>query len=477
MRPLPIRLRLSAWYFTIFAVFLCLFGLYAYLAMGGSGYRTVDEELHERVDGVRALIQRVMVDEPEDLHSELREHSELQPGALLQVSDKQGNWIYRSTPMSVYAVPRFQEGFDAPSTFVAGDVRLRVLSAEFQIGNQSYYVQAATSLNEFYGAQRRFEIVLIVSIPIFLLCAAVGGYWMSARALAPVDQITLTARTIGARNLSNRLEVPQSRDELQRLSETLNGMLERLEKAFRQITQFTADASHELRTPIALMRTEAEITLSQPRSAEEYREAFANVYAELENTSELVEKLLILARADSGKETLQNGRVDLAEILREVCQKGQILAEHKAITFRQRIPTQPVWIRGDANSLRRLFLILIDNAVRYTPPGGSVEVAGALNGDDGSAVGTVRDTGIGIASEDLPHIFERFYRADKARSHESGGIGLGLSIGLWIAEAHGGKIEVESSPENGSVFQIHLPLDNGNHEQRAGMHGVRQHKN
>lgn len=461
MKPLPIRLRLTGWYFIIFAAFLCLFGVYAYFAMGNSVYRTVDEELRDRVDGVRELLRRVALDELGDLHNELREHSELQPGALLQVSDQQGNWVYRSRSMSVYGVPRLQGSAGAPSTFLAGDVRLRVLSAEVQVENRSYDVQVAAPLDEFYGAQRRFEAVLVVAIPIFLLCAAAGGYWMSARALAPVDRITLTARTIGARNLSSRLEVPQTRDELQRLSETLNGMLERLERAFRQIAQFTADASHELRTPISLMRTEAEITLSQPRSADEYREAFADVYAELENTSELVEKLLILARADSGTETLQNGTVDVAEILREVCDKGRVLAEHKAISFREHVSAEPLWIRGDANSLRRLFFILIDNAIRYTPPGGNVEVVGQLSSDARSALGIVSDTGIGIALEDLPHIFERFYRADKARSHESGGVGLGLSIGSWIVEAHRGTIEVESSPGNGSVFRVQLPLTNG----------------
>ncbi len=460
MKPMPIRLKLTGWYFTIFAAFLCLFGFYAYFAMGNSVYGTVDEELRDRVVGVRGLIQRVVVEEPADLHSELREHAELQPGALVQVSDQQGNWVYRSRTMNDYGVPRTQGSSAAPFTFLAGDVPLRVLSAEVQVGNQTYNVQVAAPLDEFYVAQRRFETVLIVSIPIFLLCAAASSYWMSARALAPVDRITLMARTIGARNLSNRLEVPQTRDELQRLSETLNGMLERLEQAFRKITQFTADASHELRTPISLMRTEAEITLSQPRTADEYREAFASVYTELESTSELVENLLILARADSGAETLQNGTVDFAEILREACQKGRILAEHKAISFRDHIPAQPLWIRGEANSLRRLFLILIDNAVRYTPPGGIVELTGVLSDGTHSALCVVRDTGIGITSEDLPHIFERFYRADKARSHESGGVGLGLSIGRWIAEAHGGTIEVESSPGNGSIFRVQLPMTN-----------------
>lgn len=458
MKPLPIRLRLTGWFFSIFAVFLCLFGVYAYFAMGSSAYRTVDEELRERSTGVRALIQRVMLEEPEDLHNELREHSELQPGALLQVSDQQGNWVYRSASMSLHGVPRLHTSSSTPSTFLADGIQLRVLSAKVQVGAQTYDIQVAAALDEFYGAQRRFETVLLISIPIFLVCAAAGGYLMSARALAPVDRITLTARTIGARNLSNRLEVPQTRDELQRLSETLNAMLERLEHAFRQVTKFTADASHELRTPISLMRTEAEITLSQPRSADEYREAFTSVYAELQSTSELVEKLLILARADSGKETLQNGTVDLADVIREVCLKGRVLAELKSIKFVEHIPARPLRIEGDANSLGRLFLILIDNAVRYTPPGGSIEVAGLLSGDARSALGVVRDTGIGIASEDLPHIFERFYRADKARSDESGGVGLGLSIGYWIAEIHGGTIEVESSPGNGSVFRVQIPI-------------------
>src|SRR3974390_464784 len=138
MRPLPTRLRLTGWYITIFAAFLCLFGLYAYFAMGNSAYRTVDQELRERADGVRGLIQRVTVDEPEDLHNELREHSELQPGALLQVSDQQGNWIYRSRSMSVYGVPRSHESSAAPSTFLTGDARLRVLSSEVQVGSQIY---------------------------------------------------------------------------------------------------------------------------------------------------------------------------------------------------------------------------------------------------------------------------------------------------------------------------------------------------
>ncbi len=275
---------------------------------------------------------------------------------------------------------------------------------------------------------------------------------------APVDQITRTARTISAQNLSSRLVVPKTGDELQRLSETLNGMLERLEAAFKKITQFTADASHELRTPVAVMRTRAELSLRKARSADEYRDVIAEVLAELEKTSKLIEQLMFLARADSGAETLHFSATNVADVLREACHQGSALAEAKQIAFQEQIPGDSMWIQGDASSLRRLFLILIDNAVKYTPASGQVEVS--LQRNDGYAVAEVRDTGIGIAEADLPSVFERFYRADKARTRESGGVGLGLSIGRWITEVHAGTIEVHSSPGRGSIFQIRLPITN-----------------
>jgi len=243
---------------------------------------------------------------------------------------------------------------------------------------------------------------------------------------------------------------------LQRLSETLNGMLGRLEDAFKKITQFTADASHELRTPVAVMRTRAELSLRKARSADEYRDVIAEVLTELEKTSALIEQLMFLARADSGAEMLHFSPTNVAEVLREACHQGSALAEAKQVDFEEKISSDSMWIEGDASSLRRLFLILIDNAVKYTPSNGQVEVS--LHRSNGFAVAEVRDTGIGIAETDLPNVFERFYRADKARTRESGGVGLGLSIGRWITEVHDGKIEVQSSPGHGSKFQITLPI-------------------
>ena len=458
MMTLPIRIRLTAWYFAVLAVVLSAFGVSAYFAMRHSIRQTVDEELQIRDEGVRQLIERdIQRGRKEDLAEGLREHTELRAGgALLQVSDEQGNWLYRSSVMSDYGVPRPAIVPKRATEYKGKHVPLRIWTEKVTVGGESYLIQSAFEMDDFYEALHHFALMLFISIPSLLVCAAAAGYWISTRALAPVDQITQTARTISAQNLSSRLVVPNTGDELQRLSETLNGMLERLEAAFKKITQFTADASHELRTPVAVMRTRAELSLRKARSAEEYRDVIAEVLTELEKTSGLIEQLMFLARADSGAETLHFSPTNVGEVLREACHQGSALAEAKQVAFQEKISSDSMWILGDASSLRRLFLILIDNAVKYTPASGQIEVS--LHRNDGYAVAEVRDTGIGIAEADLPNVFERFYRADKARTRESGGVGLGLSIGRWITEVHAGKIEVHSSPGHGSIFQIRLPI-------------------
>ena len=460
MMTLPLRLRLTAWYFGVLAIVLSAFGVTAYLEMRHSIRQTVDEELQIRAEGVHQLIERnVQRGAKQDLPEGLREHTELRAGgALLQVSDEQGNWLYRSTVMSDYGVPRPKTIPKKATEFLGKDVPLRIWTVEVNVGGVDYIIQSAFEMDDFYEALDHFALLLFISIPTLLLCAAAGGYWISARALAPVDQITQTARTIGAQNLSSRLVVPQTRDELQRLSETLNGMLDRLESSFKKITQFTADASHELRTPVAVMRTRAELSLRKARTAEEYRDVIAEVLTELEKTSGLIEQLMFLARADSGSETVRFTPTNVAEVLREACHQGSALAEAKQIAFQEEIPDGSIWVQGDATSLRRLFLILIDNAVKYTPANGQVEVS--LRQNNGYAVTQVSDTGIGIAEADLANVFERFYRADKARTRESGGVGLGLSIGRWITEVHAGTIEVHSLPGRGSTFQIRFPIAN-----------------
>jgi len=239
------------------------------------------------------------------------------------------------------------------------------------------------------------------------------------------------------------------------LSETLNDMLARLETAFAETTRFTADASHELRTPVSLIRTTAEVALRRPRSAEEYRQALEGILQESERTSGLVQDLLTLTRADAGVDGWSPSRVDLRALVGELREKLLTLCEGRGLTLHLDAPEQSVFVDGEQAALGRLVVILVDNAAKYTPAPGEVRVT--LRTVDGMAEIEVADTGIGISAEDLPRVFERFYRADKARSRESGGAGLGLSIARWIVERHGGRITIESEIGKGCRVRAQLP--------------------
>jgi heavy metal sensor kinase len=460
MKRLSIRLRLTAWYFAILLASLSLFGIVAFVAMRKGIEKSVDENLGGQADGVAEVMGRVLQQEPAELQDELREHQELREQAdFLQVCDQDGRWIYRSRLMTHYDVPAPVKASYSAYNVMSADLPLRVLVREISAGGQKYRIQVAAPMDDFYDAIDQFKLMILLLSPLLLILASAGGYWLSRRALAPVDQITRAAQDINSNSLAKRLDIPQSGDELQRLSETLNSMLGRLESSFNRITQFTADASHELRTPLALMRTTTEVSLRTSQTVADYREAQQEVLAELEKTSSLVEKLMLLARADAGVETLQHAPVNLAECLRDACKDGKVLAAAKQLTFTEGIESSELIVEGDSHALHRLFLILIDNAVKYTPSGGSITVG--LKRTDASAVAEFRDTGIGISADDLPNIFERFYRADKARSREFGGVGLGLSIARWVAEAHRGSIEVQRTPGSGSVFRVRLPLLQG----------------
>ena len=308
-----------------------------------------------------------------------------------------------------------------------------------------------------------FRAYLLWFAPLLLLAASAGGYWLSRRALAPVDALARTARTISGHNLSSRLEPLHTGDELQRLSDTLNEMLARIESAFRRITEFTADASHELRTPIALIHTEAELALRRSRDESEYREALRQILLQADRTAKLVEELLALARADSGAEAFQMKPIDLLTTLQESASKWQQVASLRNLQFEQHLDVQRLPVMGDENALRRVIDILLDNAFKYTPSPGKVTLSAKqqdndnTNNKDGRVVLTVEDSGIGIALEDQARIFERFYRVDKARSRELGGAGLGLAIAQWIVHLHHGSITVKSELGKGSVFQVELP--------------------
>jgi heavy metal sensor kinase len=461
MKQLAIRAKLTTWYSMILAVALCSFGAVAYFAMNGSIRATVDADLRARLEGVRAIIDEDAPKGAAALEDEIKEFADgLGVDGRVRVAGADGTVIFSSQNLDPKRMRSRYARLSRPFNQRLDSDAFRVLHVQQEIGGARYDITLAVSIDGYNRALRSFGIGLFFAVPALLSVAAAGGYWMSRRALEPVDEITRTARSIGIRDLAQRLAVSNSGDELARLAETLNEMLARLETAFQRITQFTADASHELRTPVAVVRTSAELALSKPRSEGEYREVLALILSETEKISRLIEQLLELARADSGSVELALTRTDLREPLREACRQASFLAESKEIEFRAKIPEQAIWVAGESSALEKLFMIVLDNAVKYTASRGHIEVS--IKADGQFAVIDVNDTGIGIGSEDIPHVFERFYRVDKARSRESGGIGLGLAIGKWIAQTHRGDISVQSEPHKGSTFQIKLPiLSNG----------------
>jgi heavy metal sensor kinase len=462
MRFGSIRIRLTAWYLAMLALGLAVFGVGSWYAMRASAFHTIDEELQDRIRGVEKFMQiQIASLSPAEIRDEFREHSVLGPGGdLFQVCNGNGEWLYRSAVLENSQVTvRHPDQLGEPAVFedlVVQSTPVRFATRRVVVNNQPYSIQVAAPLHEFYEALERFRLILWLAVPLLLSGATVGGYWISRRALQPVDRITTAAESISIRNLSDRLDVPNTADELQRLSETLNRMLARLNSSVQRMSQFTADASHELRAPVSLIRTTAELAVTGGRTNDEYHEDMVQILAEAERTSRLIESLLLLARADAGEDGLQHERTDLSVSLREAMQQGRKLAAERGVELKATLDPKPIVVDGDTDSLRRLFLILIDNSVKYNSRGGCVEITlGTLNGQ---AACSIRDSGIGISTEDLEHIFDRFWRADKVRSRGMGGEGLGLSIARWIVERHEGTIDVTSQPSKGSTFTVKIPL-------------------
>jgi heavy metal sensor kinase len=450
---------LTAWYFLVLGIAFSAFSFLAYFEVRESIHGAVDEGLRDRAGEIRELLDR-QLSAPRIIHK-LSEGSGLRgEDDILAIAETKGEWNFSSPPAIRYGLglssgttptERFQY-----STVYSKGKPYRVLNGEIRVADSTYVVMIGIPMEDFYDATDRFRLILLLSIPALLGVASAGAYWLSRSAIAPVGEIARAASSIRENEMSKRLPVPQTGDELQSLSETLNELFGRLEGAFKRISEFTADASHELRTPIALMRTRTEVALRKQRSEAEYRETLIRIHSELERTSALIENLMTLARADSGTQTVPLAPTEMNEVLAEIWEPAKLLAKVKSIHYEQKLTDIPLVVSGNAALLRRLFLILIDNAVKYTPSEGRISVA--LETRNSSAVAEIRDNGIGIPQDDIPHIFERFYRSDASRSRDSGGTGLGLSIAKWIAEAHKGEISVVSTVGEGSTFRVQLPL-------------------
>jgi heavy metal sensor kinase len=462
-KRLSIGLRLTLSYLLIFAVAQCIFGLGMWFILRHNLYDIADDTLEGQIDDARHFLEAQRRDASvSKLQEEVNETYVLEhSGDYLQIQDEQGDWIYRSSFLQQHNLPVVSpDQLKNPSyeDLWVGNRPFRFLSATIQVYGRIFVIQTGVPENDILRTLDSFRRYLLIFAALMLLVASAVGYWLSRRALAPVDALTRTARNISGTNLSSRLQRLNTGDELQRLSDTLNDMLARIESAFLRISQFTADASHELRTPISLIRTEAEIALRKSRDEAEYQESLRHILQEAERTTSLIEELLSFARVDAGRESLDIRRMNVGDTVRQIAANWQHAMASRQMHFTSKVPIGDVYVAGDMTALSRLLNILLDNAVKYTPSPGTIDLI--LEAKDKSALITVRDSGIGISDEDRPRIFERFYRADKARSRELGGSGLGLAIAEWIVTQHLGKVTIESTPGQGSSFLVTLPLQN-----------------
>ena len=461
MKKLSIGFRLTLWYLAIFALGELVFGAGMWFILRENLLDIVDDNLESQVEDLKTLLNT----QPSDaslakLQQEVKvafgiEHS----GDFLGLYIETGELIYRSPFLESHPsmlMPPNEIGERIYRIRHAQGKHFRFLYQKLSASGHNYTVQIGTTADDAIETLHLFRNSLLLFAAVLLLVSGWVGYWISRRALAPVDALVQTARSIRGTNLSGRLQRVETGDELQRLSDTLNEMLDRIELAFRRITQFTADASHELRTPVSLIRTEAELALRRSRRENEYKESLSHILFEAERTTSLIEQLLELARADSGREVLDIQPVDLSETLRSIVDRWQQVAVIRNLQFAAQISAPSAFVMGDEALLQRLTEILLDNAFKYTPSPGCVRLSLEQNSE--KACITVQDSGVGIAEEDQNKIFERFYRVDKARSRAQGGTGLGLAIAQWIVSQHRGTIAVESRPGEGATFRVELPL-------------------
>lgn len=453
-----IRWRLTIWN----AVVLTFIGA----AFSGMMLKMVHRHLIARadsslVDEIRELIEEInFYPDTDDLGKQLAKRYDVHFDYHFQVIAEDGHPLFRS---------RFLTYINLPVPAKPGELRGQVFEDLTlpQLGPNRLLTMAmrdsksrplllqvvrsrATLAQEF---ESYLWIVLTLG-PLAVVVAVCAGYLLARNALAPIEKIAATAERISAETLSERIESSNPSDELGRLSATLNATFDRLQRSLDEMRQFTADAAHELRSPLAVMRTEAEVALRSERSLDEYRKVIEVNLEETTRLAAVVDQLLTLSRHDSGTEIGFHDEVPLHALIEDVADKFRNVALEKGLTFD--VAPLPSWnVDGDDIRLSELFFNLIDNAIKYTPSGGHVAVKAETNGKYAKFI--IADTGIGIASRHLPHLFKRFYRADDSRNRAFGGTGLGLAICKSIVEAHHGEIHVDSQPNLGTKFTVTLP--------------------
>lgn len=462
---MTIRVRLSLWYGTALALSFIVFAIVLYAVMARGLREQVDHSLEKAAEAaVRALEQHgVGPTLPfDDLAAEFPELAVLDKS--FQIFSPAGKVTIQSPNVRRHDIPlsrtALEAAFEGRATFESarfrGESPIRLLSVPIRRGGELVnVVQVGTSLQQAEHTLRRMLGVFLVATPVALIVALAGGWFLAGRALRPVEALTLAAKRIAAGDLSQRLTVPRSSDEIGRLTVTFNDMIARLDDSFQQVRRFSADASHELRTPLTVMKGETELALRRPRSAEDYRLVLESSLEEIDRMSRIVDELLFLARADLGEVKMEFKPVRLDMLVEDIQRQAVVLGQEHQVHVAVGA-VEPVIVSGDELRLRELILNLVDNAIKYSQAGGKVELR--LSQEHGLARLAVVDQGIGISPEAQARIFDRFYRTDDARAHCKKGTGLGLSICKWIVEAHRGRIDVHSAVGQGSQFTVVLPL-------------------
>jgi heavy metal sensor kinase len=459
-RALSIRWRVTLWYGGVLSAILAGFSGAVYLLMRHHLLALTDSALKEEVAELGDEVGRA--ESLAGLPGWLGPRFARIEGYECLVSTLEGKSLFRSAGLGPAGLPSPAAGAgssrsDAPTledVAVAGLGPVRMASHVLPGPSGPVLIQVVVSLTPNTRALGELMAVLLTIGPLALVCTLGGGYWLAHKALEPVDRMAATAAEITASRLDRRLEEADASDELGGLARTFNAMTARLQRSFEEVRRFTADAAHELRTPLAAMRTEAEVALRCERSAERDGRVLEELLEEMERLTRLVSQLLFLCREDAGLDVGDLRPVFLAELVSEVGEHMQVVAREKGVELALDLP-EPCPIRGDADRLRHLFFNLLDNAIKYTPPGGRVVVRG--ESCNGQTCVRVADSGIGIAVDHLPRVFDRFYRVDPARSPETEGSGLGLAICRSIAEAHGGRLEIDSTLGSGTCVTLVLP--------------------
>jgi len=459
MRSLPIRVRLTLWHFAMFAAAAALLYLASYWMLQRSLDATQYHDLQERAEDVQLILAHAgPASSVDQLRADLAAfYTYKDDGKYLQVRDDRGNWLFRSRRLAA-ANPTLPSPDQLPaggliSTFHQDDDLVRVLSYTVTVNGRKYAVQTGLSLKRSMVLLASFRTNMLLLTPAMILLAGAGGHFMSRKALRPVALLATEAQRINERNLHHRLPVPDAKDEISALSCTLNNMLERIDKAFASVRTFTGNASHELRTPISLLRTEIEVALYRPRETEEYRLILGRLHEETVRMTSLVENLLSLARADGGAEILVLAPIQLDALFRQTAETWKHAMAHAMLDFRVEMPASDVILLGDPLGIKRLLSILLENASKYTPPGGVVTLRASAAEE--RTVISVQDSGIGIDPAYKDRVFDRFFRMPANGAHASGS-GLGLSLAKWIAERHDTQMRIESVPGHGSCFSFSL---------------------